>query len=273
MEVVIVGLVALIGGFALGAKLGTKTASPALREMSVTQTIDRANYLQTHRRELANILIWRDPQRYLQLYRHLQSEMVEYHSWRPEEVRSRLTELSKTYPNYSDFDAIGTREYVLYSDAVLWIDKAELEQRYRDIVTFVTLSVISSPAWSEAATRGFVHKLSKDELAHLADYVQRIEDTKLQLRIHDAVDAYYAWRDEQSNLMDNDHYSIRPLDHFAANRLGIHFKRTGEFAIYSYFTFDEGRSSRSYYRSDPTFQQEQRLEVLCSVLEEVIRKL
>ena len=88
MEVFIVGVVALIAGFALGAKLYAKAVAPEINEVSATQAIDRANYLQTLRRELANILIWRDPQRYLQLYRELQSEAVSFRSWRPEEVRN-----------------------------------------------------------------------------------------------------------------------------------------------------------------------------------------
>lgn len=272
MEVLVVGIVALIGGFVLGSKFSAKTVAPVLSEVSNTQAIDRANFLQTLRRELANILIWRDPQRYLQLYRQLHSDCASLGSWRPEEVRNRLAELCKKYPSYSDFDAIATREYVLYADGVSWSDSAELERRYQDIVTFVALSVTADATWKEAASRGFVHWLSDDELAHLSKYVQRIEDTKLRLRIDQAVETYYAWRNEQTGLLDNDFYSVRPLHHFAENRYGIHLKRTGEFAIYSFFMFDDGRTSYSYYRSDPTFEQEQRLHVLHEVLEEVKRQ-
>ncbi len=272
MEVFIVGLAALIGGFVLGSKLSAKAVAPVLSEVSNTQAIDRANFLQTLRRELANILIWRDPQRYLQLYRQLHSEVASLGSWRPEEVRKRLAELCRKFPNYSDFDAIATREYVLYPDGVSWNDDAELETRYRDIVIFVALSVIGDPTWNEAASRGFVHKFSDEELEHLSKYVQRIGDTKLRLRIDKAVEAYYSRRDEQTGLLDNDFYSVQPLHHFAENRYGIQIKRTGEFAIYSFFVFDDGRTSYSYYRSDPTFQQEQRLDVLHAVLEEIKRQ-
>ncbi len=271
-EFLIVGIAALLGGFLLGSKLSAKAVAPAVREVLNTQAIDRANLLQTLRRELANILIWRNPQRYLQLYRQLHSEAATLSSWRPEEVRRRLTELCNKYPNYSDFDAISTREYVLYSDGVSWNDDVELEGRYRDIVTYIALSVIGDPTWKEAESRGFVHKLSDEELAHLSKYVQRIEDTKLRLRIDQAVEAYFARRDEHNGLHDNDFYSVRPLHHFAENRYGIHLKRTGEFAIYSFFMFDDGRTSYSYYRSDPTFEHELRLDVLHAVLEEVKRQ-
>ena len=272
MEVFLVGLAALVGGFVLGSKSGVKAAGPVLSELSNTQAIDRANFLQTLRRELANILIWRDPQRYLQLYRQLHADIASLGSWRPEEVGRQLTDLCKKYPNYSDFDVISSREYVLYADSVSWNSDAELEGQYRDIVTFMALSAIVDPSWREAESRGFVHSLSGDELSHLSKYVQRIEDTKLRLRIDRAVEAYYARRDEQATALDNEFYSVRPLHHFAEIRYGIHFKRTNEFAIYSFFIFDDGRASYSYYRSDPSFEEEQRLDALHAVLDEVTRQ-
>ena len=119
MEVIVVGLAALVGGFVLGAKMSAESVAPALTQVSNTQAIDRASFLQTLRRELANILIWRNPQRYLQLYRHLNSEVSSLKSWRPEEVRKRLADLSSKYPLYEDFDTIGTREYVLYAGTQL----------------------------------------------------------------------------------------------------------------------------------------------------------
>jgi len=268
MEVLVVGIAALIGGFVLGSKLNAKAVVPVLSEVLNVQAIDRANYLQTLRRELANILIWRDPQRYLQLYRQLLSEVTSIGSWRTEEVHRRLAKLSKKYSNYSDFDAIATREYVLYPDGVSWNDDAELEGNYRDIVTFVALSVIGDPTWKEAASRGFVHKLNDNELEHLSTYVQRIEDTKMHLRIDQAVEAYYSRRDELTGLLDNDFYTVQPLQSVGENRYGINLKRTGEFAIYSFFVFDDGRISYSYYRSNSNFEQELQLDVLHSILEE-----
>jgi hypothetical protein len=235
-------------------------------EVATTQAIDRANYLQTLRRELANVLIWRDPQRYLRLYQQLLAETSSFGSWRPEEVRKRLAELCAKYPNYIDFDTIGTREYVLYADG---INEDQFERQYRDIVTFIALSVVVDPTWKKAASRGYVHKLNEEELDHLTEYVQRIEDTKFRLRIERAVESYYCWRDNESRALDNDFYSIRPLHHFAENRYGVHFKQTGEFAIYSFFVFDDGRTSYSYYRSDPTFELEGRLEPLYAALDEL----
>lgn len=269
VEVVFTGIAALIIGFVFGFKSGAKTVVPTLKGTSYTQAIDRANYLQTLRRELANILVWHNPQKYLSLYQQLLAEITSFGSWRPEAIQKRLAELSQKYPIYSDFDVIATREYVLYPDGVSLNGDAELESHYRDIVTFSPLSVIADPAWKEAASRGFIHKLSDKELVHLTEYVRKIENTKLRLRIEQAVEAYFAHRDEQTGVLDNDFFSVRPLHHFAENRYAIHLKRMGEFAIYSFFMFDDGRTTDSYYRSDPSFELEHRLDVLHSVLEEV----
>ena len=104
MELFLVGLVALVVGIFLGSKLVGFVASPVVKDLQKTQAIDRASYLFTLRRELANILIWRDPQRYVELYKELCSEFNSFKSWRLEEINKRLSELSKEYPFYTDFD-------------------------------------------------------------------------------------------------------------------------------------------------------------------------
>lgn len=269
MEIVFVGLAALIGGLVLGAKLNSKAVVPALTQVSNTQAIDRANFLQTLRRELANIMVWRNPQRYLQFYRQLNSEISSLRSWRPEEIRKRLAELASQYPNYSDFDAIGTREYVLYADGLSMLDDDEVEKRYRDIVMFAALSSLADANWMDAASKRFVHTTDEKELAHLTEYVQRIEDTKLRIRIERAMDDSAMARNGDARNLNNYFYSIIDLPHIVENRYGVHLKRTNEFGIYSFFVFDDGRTSYCFYRSDPTFTQEHPLNPLHAVLAEV----
>jgi hypothetical protein len=65
--------------------------------------------------------------------------------------------------------------------------------------------------------------------------VQRIEDTKLRLRIEQAVELYYARRDEQSGMMDNDFYSV-------VNAGVIFPRRAG--AIFLHFGQQEGPRAR-----------------------------
>lgn len=261
MEFIVVGVVALIVGFTLGSKSIVGTVVAAFGRVSRTHAIDRANFLETLRRELANILIWRNPQRYLELYKELHAEVTSFKSWKPEAIRQQLAELSAKYPNYVDFDAVGTREYVLYADGISTMDNMEIETRYRDIVRFEALSTIGDKNWKEAS--GFVHTTDEKEIEHLTKYAQQVSDTQLHLRLDRALD------ETKMEEVDNDFYSVRSLPHFAENRLGIHLKKTNEFGIYSYFTHDDGRTSDNHYRSDPTFQEEQHLDVLHAVVNEL----
>ena len=208
VEALIAGLFSLVGGFWLGAKLSSKVAIPVLKDRDRTQAIDRVNYLRVLRRELANILIWRDPQRYISLRKQLTSDCKSFESWRIEEIEKRLAELSTKYPSYDDFDVIELREYVLYADGV-WQTYDELESAYIDIVIFEALSVEADPAWKSAAARGFISELSLQDTKHLIEYVQMMEDTKLQLRISQAMEKYYYARNPETRILDDDFYSVK----------------------------------------------------------------
>ena len=250
MELFLVGIVALGVGFYLGVKLIAKAAQPEIKEIEKTRAIDRGNYLFTLRRELANILIWRDSQRYVKLYQDLCIELSSFKSWRLEEINKRLAELSKKYPYYNDFDIINKKEYVLYSDN--WHNYEELESGYRDIATFIALSLLSNTSWQDARYQidfPFTDEYVPDKLKHLLEYVERIEDTKLIMRIDQAMDAYYTMRDKETGMLDNDSFAVKILYRSRPDICyGIHIKRTNEFAIYSVFHYDEGGRHEEYYR-------------------------
>jgi len=267
MELFFVGLVALIVGFLVGMKLFAKIAVPEIKEIEKTQAIDRANYLFTLRRELANLLIWRDPQRYLKLFQELSSEFKSFGSWRLEEINKRLAELSEKYPFYDDFDIIESKEYVLYSGD--WLNYEELEARYRDIATFVALSFVGNTSWKDERWR--FELVFDDGHEHLSEYVQSIEDTKLIARMDRVMEDSKIY--QQTSPFDNDSYSVRYLYSHYEDRYGIHFKLTNEFAIYTSFVFDDGHTTHSHYRSDSTFEKEEFLFENGALLEELKRPL
>ena len=274
MEIVVLAVVALLAlwfGFSMGAKTHAKAVSPGLAELARAQAIDRANYLQTLRRELANILIWRDPRQYLALYKDLHTEISGFNSWQLEAIKDRLKEVCKTYPNYNDFDQIGTREYVLYADGTSMLDNAEIIARYSDIVRFEALSLLSDSAWKEASS--FVHTTSAKELDYLATYAQRVLDTQLRIKLERIVREYYLWRGDmrdRRDKMESDEYTVQYVEHFAENRYGIHIKSTSDYALYTFFVHDDPNVNISYhyYRSDPTFQSQQSLRDIRSAVDE-----
>jgi len=61
-------------------------------------------------------------------------------------------------------------------------------------------------------------------------------------------------------LFETAHLSAVRVEHFAESRIGFYFKDTGEFGLYSVFVGNEPNEIfENYYRTDRTFQQEQRL--------------
>ena len=272
-EALIASLFSLIVGIWLGFKLYSKTVIPVLKEKEKTQAIDRANYLMVLRRELANILVWRDPQRYISLHKKLTLDSQSLKSFRSEEIKKRLAELTTKYPFYVDFDVIGLREYVLYMDGI-WQSYDELESSYIDIVMFASLSFEGDPAWKSAADIGLIHKFSIGDSTHLIEYVQMIEDTKLQLRINKAMEKYYYSSNSESRILDNDYYTVKMNynNRSPANEYTIHLKATNEFAVYESFTYDSGKTSISFYRSDSTFEKRDLIiSVSSGLLEEIER--
>lgn len=271
----IIGIIALIGGFFLGQRSAAKTAEGAraraineINRLGHTQAIDRANYLQTLRRELANILIWRDPDRYLQFYKQLHTEVTSLTSRRPEEVQKRLAELRTKYPYYSDFDRIRIREYLLYASRSLSKDDEELEDRYKDLVMFAALSVITDEDWKSA--KSFVDTTSEEDIAYLSKYVEEIKDTKLTLRLERAMDCYNGSQEFENKFCSISYLRGKPCE---PHRFHIHLKQTNEFGIYCYDVYDKGHGDlgtfRSFYRSNSSFQLKQPLGPVCAVLAEV----
>lgn len=272
-ETLIASFLSLVIGLWLGVKLSSKVAIPVLKDRDRTQAIDRANYLRVLQRELANILIWRDPQRYISLFKKLTLDCKQLESWRSEEIKKRLAELSEKYPFYENFDVIELREYVLYADGI-WQSYDELENAYIDIVMFEALSVEGDPTWKDAVTRGSIRKFSMQDTKHLSEYVQMIEDTKLQLRIDQAMEKYYYARNQDTRILDNDFYSVKMNlnNHSPANEYLIHLKATNEFAIYESFTYDSGKTTNTFYRSDSTFEtRDLIISVSHGLLEEIER--
>lgn len=219
---------------------------------------DRAAFLYVVSRELANLLIWKDPDKYLSLYKSLLAETSAYPSWKPEALQQKYNEIANRYPQYPDFDVIGVRPYVLYPSAKSFTDE-KLAGHYSDIVRFVAVLIATDESWKR------FHGLSQEELEHLTEYVQRIKDTKFKLRLQRAIQDYYVWcsaKPENEYQFDYGPVSVRYVRHFAESRYGVHFKDTNEYGLYGFFVHDETkpngepRITYSYYRSDPTFQEQ-----------------
>jgi hypothetical protein len=213
--------------------------------------------------------VWDDPDRYVELYRSLHAEVSACKDWKPTALQTKYDEISKRYPQYEDFDPIGTRLHVLYPDA-RWKSNEELEGHFADITRFQAILCARNPQWN------WFTATSDNDLSHLVKYVGQVKDTKFQLRLERAIGDFYVWRtgkddltgaEDQTDVFNYRDTTVRRVEHFAENRYGVHFKNTNEWGLYCFFVFDDGRISYSYYRSDNTFQQERHLDVLSRLAE------
>src|SRR5205085_1973712 len=91
---------------------------PAVQQLSRNLASDRDFVLRVLRRELANWMFQRDPDRYLRIYKEAHEVAVAISAADRSYQRSQLAELGKQYPFYADFDLLGTRDHVLYADAL-----------------------------------------------------------------------------------------------------------------------------------------------------------
>jgi hypothetical protein len=276
--IVIVGVV-LFFVLSLGAKAGVNAAKNtrnfASNDVRIGQAHDRINLLNTWRREIANVLVWSDPDRYLDFYRTLHTEVSTYKDWTLDALQAKHDALVKQYPQYSDFDGFGTLPHVLYTDTRGggWSD--DLASRFTDITRFQALAFATY--WKTEAP-WFGGATSDRELDHLTKYVARIKETKFALRLERAVDDYRMWCEGkggyplhwdspiEERTLDDYGIMVRPIESYGETRYGVHFKDTNEYGIYGSYVFeDQPRVMRSYYRANAAFQNERLLDHLRSV--------
>lgn len=162
-------------------------AGPQATRIGMNMASDRELMLATFRRELANYLVRRDPDRYVDLYRRAMQAEAAMGKADPEEREAYLTVITKRYPFYTDFDFIGTRPYVLYADALGRHADEELEEHYLNLVKFQALMRVADPDW-----KFYAAATSEKELEHLIGYVRKLKDTRFRHRLAEAVELFYA---------------------------------------------------------------------------------
>ena len=221
--------------------------------------------LAAFRRELANYMVRFDPDRFLRLYRKARADEALIDAGDRDERQAQVTILTKRYPFYSDFDIVGTRDHVLYADALGMLPLEDIEDHYLNLVKFHALQRALDPDWH---FRGSA--TSDKDLEHLQDYVRKIRDTRFRQRLVAAIGEFFANRQrdrmsdpEGASAYETDVIAVYYVPHIAENRYGFHFKDTNEFGLYGSF-YDDSRDKtyQSFYRSDRKFAAEIYLDYL-----------
>jgi hypothetical protein len=239
--------------------------APVATRHGMAMAEDRELMLSTFRRELANYMVRLDPDRYLDLYRKAMALETAFGKADNEEREAQLLIITKRYPMYEEFDFIGTRPYVLYSDALSRHSIEEIEEHYLNLVKFQALQRALDPDWKFRAAA-----TTEKEFEHLQGYIRKIKDTKFRQRLQAAVETFYA-NGKGNRLTDGDGavayenaaFTVYYVPHIAENRFGFHFKDTNEFGLFgSFYDSDNDKSYQSFYRSNRRFEAEQHLDHL-----------
>lgn len=263
-----VGLVVLIFGGIIGAKIASIGLKESLSKTFRSRASDRAMILAILRRELANVLIWRDPDRFLKIYSDIHSEISSFENLKNEEIKVKLSALCSKYPDYSNFDLLEMRDYIQYVDAFDCISWKDISEHYKDLIYFTTLSHIDNHEWRDVN----ISVTSDNELLHLTKYAQEIKDSKLYFKIEVAMDFYYASQqcaECKLDLFENRDFKVERVPHIAESRWGITLKITNEFGIYSSFHGD--RTYTSIYRSDSAFNSEKFIDPSYGIVNDLKR--
>jgi hypothetical protein len=257
---------AALVGFYVGSSLRGRSPpqQPALNELALNMASDRELMLSTFRRELANYMVRTDPDRFLRLYHKARAAESSIGSADKAEREAMFTIIVKKYPMYQDFDFVGTREHVLYADALSISPLEDIDEHYLNLVKFHALQRVLDEGWT---FRG--EATSDRDLEHLQKYVEKIKDTKFRQRLLAAVDQFFIHRTdnrlsaEGPLAYETNALAVFYVHHFAENRYGFHFKDTDEFGLYgSFYDGSRDKNYHSFYRSDRKFEAEISLDYL-----------
>lgn len=255
--------VGLVIGYFLGHLFGHKAANAYWRRQVANETsyYERASFhdrwlmLSTLRREIANYLIQRDPEGFVRLYEKAHSYAENAQKFTPEHKNAELKVITDKFPQYEEFDLIGTWEYVLYTKALETHSDEEIEEHWSLIVRFQALKKATDPEWRHSSPT------SETQLEKIRAYALRVKDTKFKDRIDQAYRDCNFFRSGREVMpkddmleFENEEVSICYIPHFAEIRRGFFFKDTAEYGMYSSFVFDDGKTHRSYYRCEPGFE-------------------
>src|ERR1700745_31659 len=111
-------ILGLIVGLSLRGRKSNGLQTVELGQLRLNMASDRELALFTLRRELANNLVRLDPDRFLHLYRKARAADIEIGKADRKSQEAQPTAITDKYPYYENSDLVGTREHVLYADAL-----------------------------------------------------------------------------------------------------------------------------------------------------------
>ena len=256
-------IVAAIAGWFLRGRIAksaghTMQADKATLRCNVNEAEER--YLEILRREISNILLNVDPELMVSTYEKSWRYQDELVTAGKERISADLKALTLKYKLFSDFDLLGSRHFIPYSDAREWVSDDDLVERYLEISKMILLPRLLGK--QNQSIPLFYDK----EFDILKRTVRKYKDGVFKQHIVQAVNRYNALRKaidhygskeakQTYSLDDSDIEVFRLPVQMGSSELAIVLKQTGECGVYERFIHDDGEISERFYRSDIAFQK------------------
>jgi len=256
-------LILLLGcvGYIIILRVSVSSLIENAEEKHLNSESDRQHWANALLREIGNEIISRDRQFYVDKFKSMVSEWTELKNSGKDEFQKRLNEISIEYPMYLDFDYLQSWPHQIYADRFSWASTEELWGIYKDIKIFhavkreldKNLETLPSP-------------FSEEELKHLAEYVQTIENTELLAHLHNAMDEYNLLNGNEVEWLEGDwiyetrKYKFKHVSHYAESRIGVYIKDLKKYGLWGRF-IDGDKAYYSFYATNEKFEEQEDIEM------------
>lgn len=203
-------------------------------------------------RELANELIRRNPDRFVELTEQIVMGVEEIQKLSKEDALVRLNGMAQNYWEYSAFDGVGTKNYILYEHGFVGAGDIEIEKRYSDIQSWCALNAICNKDWRFADECISTEKRYEE----IVKYISRYKDTLLLYQLKCAKRDYDLYQgtlfdlDEENTISKelevykNENYEVHSLGRNGPNAPMeaawlVKVLATGEYGCWSVFYDDK----------------------------------
>lgn len=231
--------------------------------IEAARNLDEAEcrYLETLRREFANLIMEADPELMRRAYEKAWNWERET-AKSPDRLRADEHALVTRLSRFEEFDRIGTRHFVPYAESRSSLSDDDLLDGYLDLSRM--LIFLRNRRQPDVGRRRPLH----DEREHKVqlDTIHRVQDRHFRTRIEDALRRFHAYRQGYGTGKAAPYAGTReaysdievevfplPYGPTPENETGIVFRKTDEYTVSAIFHGDDGRIVESLYRSDRQF--------------------
>ena len=261
----ILGFALLIVGGGAGYFVAKQYLMPIIFEHKRLKLLHLTYYLDVLNREIANHLMWQDPQRFRAYYKNMMAELVEFEEFFDDKrTKDALHDVVKMFPEINDFDVIGVKEFVLYDEPFSYDTIDKIYQNYRSIHIFKLNCQKELGKLPKLSNRISYFYIAQDD--YIEKYTKRVIDTKDKIKIANIINIMKCLSYENKYQFENRSLKVglAPTTEPGLS-YAIQLKLVDEFYICEILYPESAKPIYRYYRSNSDFSEYIQLDSLDEV--------